>query len=78
MMNVSTLSALVLRTLSLHMVEVLIWVPMHIRCNYRQQGIGYVAEVGEHVKAELQHLEAITVVCEFERIHSFSDIRRYG
>ena len=25
-----------------------------------------------------QHLEAITVICEFERLHEFSAIRRYG
>ncbi len=37
-----------------------------------------VAGAGKLLKAGLQHLEAITVIREFERLHEFLSIRRYG
>ena len=37
-----------------------------------------VAGAGKLDKAGLQHKEAITVIREFERLHEFYVIRRYG
>ena len=37
-----------------------------------------VAGAGKLFKAGMQYLEAITVICKFERFHEFLSIRRYG
>lgn len=37
-----------------------------------------VVQIRKFRETRIQHLEAIAVICEFERLHEFSAIRRYG
>lgn len=92
MRNVSTLSVLVLRMLSLRMTEVFMGLNTHVVvtgnkvsdkvvavvCRGFKTDDDAVARAGKLPEAGLQHLEAITVIREFERLHEFYAIRRYG
>lgn len=92
MMNVSTLSVLVLRMLSLRMTEVLMWFNKHVViagnkvsykvvavvCRWFKTDDDAVVGVRKFNKTRLQQLEAITVIREFKRLHEFCAIRRYG
>lgn len=92
MMNVSTLSVLVLQILSLRMTKVLMGFNTHVVVTGYKVSYKVVVVVCRGFKTDddvvvfrrksretgIQHLEAITVVRKFERLHEFSAIRRYG
>lgn len=93
MRNVLTLSVWVLWMLSLRMAEVLMGFNTHVVVTANKVSDKVVAVVcrgfkadddavtgtgtGKHLKAGMQHLEAITVIREFERLHEFLSTRRY-